>query len=161
MYLSASPLRRAARLLSAAIPLLLLSPASDAHGLSPSRLEAPSGVPYAAYRFTAYNFYKLAEEYEVECFKKDLGHHYPCQAIPQNFWIPTQGSRSVKVQIKPDEDAVYLVCTTQVTEKSVNTRVCSRFGVGVSPALPTDGSGKRHATASTGVPAGAGSNKGR
>lgn len=149
------------RSLLAIIPLLLLSPASNAHGLSPSRVEAPSKVPYAAYRFTAYNLYPLAEEYEVECFKADVSKKYPCKAIPYRFWIPTKGTRSFKVQIEPDDDAVYLVCTTQITESLINTRVCARFGVGVSAALPTDNGWQHHAPKRAKLPGRAGQNQGR
>lgn len=142
----------------ATILLTLHSPANS-HGLSPTRLEAPSGVPYIAYRFTAANLYPHAEEYEVECFKGDVEKHYPCKAIPHNFWIPTKGTRSFKVQLAPDEDAVYLVCTTQVTESLLNTRVCARFGVGVSPA--TDRDRQRNAATGSAVSRRSGQDKGR
>ena len=141
------------RLLLAATLPLLLSPASNAHGLSPSRLQAPADSRFIAYRYTAVNNYPLSEEFAVECFKRDVTRPYPCKAIPQTFWVPTKGTRTFKAQIEPDENTVYLVCTTQITTARVNTRVCSRFGVGVSPALPADGNRKRNASAGTAVPA--------
>ena len=147
------------RLILLATILLTAHSPANSHGLSPTRLEAPSGVPYIAYRFTAANLYPHAEEFEVECFKGNVESHYPCKAIPHNFWIPTKGTRSFKVQIAPDEDAVYLVCTTQVTESMLNTRVCARFGVGVSPS-PERG-GKRNAAAGTAVSRRSGQNTSR
>lgn len=120
------------------IPLLLPSLAFS-HGLSPSRLEAPSGSKLIAYRFTASNYYDTYEHFAVQCFKSTLNVPYPCKSAPPAFFVASKKTRSFKVQIEPDEDAVYLVCTIQTKEAQMVTRVCSRFGVGKSAGLPTDG----------------------
>lgn len=115
--------------------LLLFSGAAYGHGLSPSRLESPSGSEYIAYRFSASNIYKHAEEFDVECFKGSLENRIECKALPSSFWVPSNGIRSFKVQIKTEGDGVYLVCTIQAkTDSMLVTRVCARWGVGVDPS---------------------------
>ena len=140
------------RFLLATIPLLLLSPASDAHGLMPSRLEAPSGSKLVAYRFTAINGFSEYDQFAVQCFKNDLKHPYECKSAPAVFNVASKKSRTFKAQIAPDEDAVYLVCTIQTKEASVITRVCSRFGVGMSPSLSTDGNRVGKSTVNPSIP---------
>ena len=131
------------------------------HGISPTRLEAPSGSEYVAYRFTAYNMYKQAQDFDVECFREDFDHRIACTSVPTNFWVPANGRRLVKIQIPTEgKDGVYLACTIQAQpEGLIQTRVCARIGVGVSPS--PDSSRKRDAATGTAVPAGAGSNKSR
>lgn len=144
------------------LPLLLASKV-DAHGLSPSRLQANSGAPAIVYKFTAVNYYKNSEIFEVECFKENIMQPYECKSIPNKFWIAPNATKKFKVQIIPDSDAVYLVCTTQVAqtpEQNILTRVCSRFGVGVSPSLSTDKSGNGQPANGTTVPPRTGQNKG-
>jgi len=122
-----------------AITLLALQlPVSEAHGLMPSRLEAPSGSSLVAYRFTAINNYSEHDQYTVQCFKNDLNHPYECRSFPQTFNVAPKKTRAFKTQIAPDGDGVYLVCTIQTKDAAVITRVCSRFGVGVSPSLSSD-----------------------
>ena len=137
-----------------ALILPLLSSPALSHGLSPSRLEAPSGSKLVAYRFTALNHYDSTEQFAVQCFKNDLRHPYECKSIPQEFYVPSKKTRNFKVQIAPDSDAVYLVCTIQTKESTMVTRVCSRFGVGVSAGLPTDSNRVRQSTKHPGIPAG-------
>lgn len=118
--------------------LLGLSGVASAHGLMPSRLTSPPDSEYIAYKFTATNGYKKATQFDVECFKNDEKHPFECKALPGSFWVPGFSKRLFKVQIKPDGEGVYLVCTTTVSEESsfgVNTRVCARWGVGVSPNI--------------------------
>ena len=144
------------------LALALFSMPSWGHGLSPSRLEAPSGSQYVAYRFTAYNLYKEAQDFDVECFKEDFDHRVECKSIPVNFWVPANGHRMIKIQINTGgNDGVYLACTIQAEPQGIiQTRVCARIGVGVSAALPADSHRKRNAAPSPAVPAGAGSHKG-
>lgn len=148
------------RLLLCALALLSLD--AWGHGLAPSRLEAPSGSEYVAYRFTAYNLYKEAQDFDVECFKEDFDHRVECRSIPVNFWVPANGHRTIKVQISTGgNDGVYLACTIQAQPQGIiQTRVCARIGVGVSAGLPADSHRKRNAAPSPAVPAGAGSHKG-
>lgn len=141
--------------------LMMLSGTAEAHGLSPSRLEAPSGTEYVSYRFTALNLYKQAQEFDVECFKENIQTKIECRAMPTTFWIPANGHRLVKIQIPTEgKDGVYLACTIQSNpEGLIQTRVCSRFYVGVAAPLP-DSSGKRNVTAGSAVSRRSGSNKG-
>ena len=118
--------------------LLLIPSIAFGHGLQPSRLEAPSGSKLVAYRFTAVNYYKEWDEYAVECFKSNLSQPYPCQSAPSQFRIAPNKSRLFKVQIAPNEDAVYLVCTIQTKQAAFVTRICARFGVGVDPSTNGD-----------------------
>ena len=130
------------------------------HGISPTRLEAPSGSQYVAYRFTAYNMYKQAQDFDVECFREDFDHRIPCTAIPNNFWVPAGGKRLVKIQVPTEgKDGVYLACTIQANpEGLIQTRVCARIGVGVSPS--PDSGRKRDAAAGAAVSTRARPNKG-
>jgi len=128
---------RLAHFLLAITLLLQLSPANS-HGLTPSRLQAPSGSTLVAYRFTAVNNYKEWDQYAVQCFKNDLNHPYECKAFPQTFNVAPKKTRTFKAQIAPNGDGVYLVCTIQTKDAPVITRVCARFGVGVSPATDSD-----------------------
>lgn len=144
-----------------ALILLPLSLPVFSHGLSPSRLEAPSGSQLVAYRFTAINNYSEWNRYSVQCFKNDLNTPYECKSSPSQFNIAPKKSRTFKTQIAPNGDGVYLVCTIQDKEATVVTRVCSRFGVGVSAGLPTDSNRISQSTVNPSIPAGAGSNKGR
>lgn len=111
---------------------------SFAHGLSPQRLESPSGSTTIAYKFTATNAYKESQLFEVECFKENFQNPAKCEAMPGEFWMAPKRNRYIKVQVETDGDGVYLVCTKQVPKddsgSSVITRVCARWGVGVSPA---------------------------
>lgn len=150
---------RMVHFLLAIIPLLLPSPVNS-HGLMPSRLEAPSESKLVAYKFTAVNNYSEWDQYAVQCFKNDLRHPYECRAYPQTFNIAPKKSRTFKAQIAPDEDAVYLVCTIQTKEAQLVTRVCSRFGVGMSPSLSSDSSGVSKSTVNPSVPARARQSKG-
>lgn len=144
------------KVLSLLVTILLLQslPASS-HGLMPSRLEAPSGSKLIAYRFTALNNYPQTEQFTVECFKSDLNHPYACKFYPQIFNIAPKKTRKIRVQISPDEDAVYLVCTIQTKQEGIVTRVCSRFGVGVPPSVPPNrnrvGKSTKHASLSPGA----------
>lgn len=142
--------------------LMLFSGVALGHGLSPSRLEAPSGSQLVAYKFTAFNLYKQAQDFDVECFRENFDTRIECRAIPSNFWVAANGRRFIKIQIPTDGiDGVYLACTIQAQpEGIIQTRVCARIGVGVSPALSTDSGGKRNASASPAVPARARPNKG-
>lgn len=135
---------------------ILLVPWSlaSSHGLMPSRLEAPSGSPLIAYRFTAVNNYTEWDQYAVQCFKNDLNHPYDCKSFPQMFNVAPKKTRTFKTQIAPDGDGVYLVCTIQTREAQVITRVCSRFGVGVSASLPTDRNRVSKPSKHTSIPAG-------
>lgn len=146
----------------ALILIAMTSGIAQAHGLSPSRLEAPSGSKFVAYRFTAYNLYKEAQEFDVECFKEDFDNRIECRSIPANFWVPAKGQRNVKIQIDTGgKDGVYLACTIQAQPQGIiQTRVCARIGVGVSAAVPANGSRKRNASTGSAISAGAGSNKG-
>lgn len=132
------------------------------HGISPTRLEAPSGSQYVAYRFTAYNMYKQAQEFDVECFREDFDNRIACNAIPKNFWVPAQGKRLVKIQIPTEgKDGVYLACTIQaVPDGLIQTRVCARIGVGVDPAPVSNSGRKRDAAAGAAVSTRARPNKG-
>lgn len=145
--------------LLAIIPLLLPLPVSS-HGLSPSRIEAPSGSPLVAYRFTASNFYKDHEQFTVQCFKGDLNHPYECKSYPTTFNLAPRKTKTFKVQIQPDSDAVYLVCTLQNKETVLVTRICARFGVGVDPSISTDSDRVRKSTKHPSIPARSGQNKG-
>lgn len=120
------------------LTLLLVQLPANSHGLMPSRLEAPSGSKLVAYQFTAVNHYAEWDQYAVQCFKTDLNHPYDCKSFPQIFNVAPKKSRKFKTQIAPDSDGVYLVCTIQTKQAQLITRVCSRFGVGVDPSLPTD-----------------------
>lgn len=131
------------------------------HGLMPSRLESPSGSQLVAYRFTAINNYDEWSRYSVQCFKNNLSTPYECKSAPKEFNIAPKKSRTFKAQIAPDGDGIYLVCTLQEKEATVVTRVCARFGVGVSASLPTDSDRISKSTVNPSVPAGSGSNKGR
>lgn len=137
-----------------AIILLAQSLPANSHGLMPSRLEAPSGSQLIAYRFIALNNYAQTEQFTVECFKGDLNHPYACKFSPQIFNIAPKKTRKIRVQIAPNGDAVYLVCTIQTKQEGIVTRVCSRFGVGVPANLPTDGNRlskpTKHTSISTG-----------
>lgn len=110
-----------------------------AHGLYPSRIESDSGSKVIGYRFTATNNYKTADRFEVECFK---GIRYDqkidCIAIPDRFILVAGGRKTFKVQIETEGDGIYLVCTKEIPyeHKTVITRVCARWGVGVSVATP-------------------------
>lgn len=132
-----------------ALPQLL---ATDvfAHGLQPSRLEAPSGSKLVAYRFTATNHYNFTDHYAVQCFKNDLNHPYDCKSAPQSFYVAPKKSRTFKTQIQPDEDGVYLVCTIQTTESVLVTRVCARFGIGVSADSNREHKPAKHTSVSAG-----------
>lgn len=143
-----------------AVILLVLSLPVLSHGLSPSRLEAPSGSPLVAHKFTAINNYADTEQFAVQCFKGSLNNPYECKSIPQTFYVPSKKTRTFKVQIAPDEDAVYMVCTIQTKDAVMVTRVCSRFGVGKSASLPTDGNRIGEPAKHPGVPAGSRQNKG-
>jgi len=118
------------RFLLALITLLPLSPVINAHGLQPSRLEAPSGSKLVAYRFTAINRYDEYEQFAVQCFKNDLNHPYDCKSAPQILNIAPKKSRTFKTQIAPDEDGKYLVCTIQTKDAPIVTRICASFWVG-------------------------------
>lgn len=133
--------------------LLQQSLLANSHGLMPSRLEAPSGSQLIAYRYTAINHYNEWDQYAVQCFKNDLNHPYDCKSSPQAFNIAPHKSRTFKTQIAPDGDGVYLVCTIQTKEATVITRVCSRFGVGVSASLVTDSDRVRKSTKHPSIPA--------
>lgn len=133
-----------------AITLLLQSLPATSHGLQPSRLEAPSGSKLVAYRFKALNNYEDWEQFAVQCFKNDLNHPYDCKSYPQAFNIAPKKNRTFKTQIEPDEDGIYLVCTIQTKEANLVTRVCARFGVGVS----ADGDRINKPTKHTSIPAG-------
>ena len=134
--------------------LLLPSLPALSHGLSPSRLEAPSGSKLVAYRFIALNNYADTEQFAVQCFKNTLLQPFECKSVPQAFYVPSKKSRNFKVQIAPDEDAVYLVCTIQTKDAVMVTRVCSRFGVGKSASLPTDSNRISQSTKHPSIPAG-------
>lgn len=123
--------------------LIGVSVTASAHGLMPSRLTSPEDSEYIAYKFTALNGYKKSTQFDVECFKDDEKHPFECKALPSSFWVPGFSKKLFKVQMKPDGKGVYLVCTTTVSEESslaVNTRVCARWGVGVSPNVKSDDS---------------------
>lgn len=110
-----------------------------AHGLLPSRLESESGGRFVAYRFTAINYYNTSDRYEVECFKgADFKITWPCKAIPNQFNLLPHAKRSFKVQIETQGDGIYLVCTKEVAsdDQEIITRVCAKWGVGVSVATP-------------------------
>jgi hypothetical protein len=106
--------------------------------------------------------YKQAQDFDVECFRENFEHRIACNAIPKNFWIPANGRRLVKIQIPTEgKDGVYLACTIQAQpEGIIQTRVCARIGVGVSPAVSANGGGKRDASASPAVSTRARQNKG-
>lgn len=143
-----------------AIILLAQPLLASSHGLMPSRLEAPSGSKLVAFKFTAVNNYKEWDQYAVQCFKNDLNHPYDCKSYPQTFNVAPKKTRTFKTQIAPDGDAVYLVCTIQTKEDQIITRVCSRFGVGVSASLPTDSNRTSKSTKYPSVPAGTRQGKG-
>ena len=137
--------------------ILLLQPLlAISHGLSPSRLEAPSGSKLVAYRFTAINNYSEWEQFAVQCFKGNLNTPYDCKSYPQVFNIAPKKSRTFKTQIAPDEDGLYLVCTIQTKDANIVTRVCASFGVGVS----ADSNRVSKPAKYPGIPAGSRSNKG-
>lgn len=108
----------------------LLAINTYAHGLYPSRIEAPAGSKLVAYRFTAINNYNEWDQYAVECFKNDLNHPYECKSYPQTFNVAPKKTRTFKTQIQPDEDAVYLVCTIQTRDAGIVTRICAQFRIG-------------------------------
>lgn len=143
-----------------AVILLVPSLLAHSHGLSPSRLEAPSGSTLVAHKFTAINNYADTEQFAVQCFKGSLNNPYECKSIPQTFYIPSKKIRTFKVQIAPDANAVYLVCTIQTKDAVMVTRVCSRFGVGVSASLPTDSNRVGQPAKYPSVPTGARQNSG-
>lgn len=124
----------------------------QAHGLSPQRLEAPSGAELISYKFTASNGFKEPQLYEVECFKENFKQPAECQAMPGEFWVAPRRKRFVTIQIKTSGNGVYLACTKQVPREdagaSVVTRVCARWGVGVSPAVAKSDSAKQHKSTS-------------
>lgn len=132
---------------------ILGSSLSYAHGLSPQRLEAPSGAEIISYKFTASNGFKEPHLYEVECFKEDFKHTAECQAMPGEFWVAPRRKRFVTIQIKTTGNGVYLACTKQVPREedgaSVVTRVCARWGVGVSPAVSKSNSPKQSKSATS------------
>lgn len=126
-----------------------------AHGLSPQRVESPAGSEQVAFKFTASNNFKVAQLYEVQCYKGDFKHVAECEALPGEFWVAPGRKRPVKVQIRTSGDGVYLVCTKQIPAEedgqNVVTRVCARWGVGVSPASSNDKAlaGKKKPTTKT------------
>lgn len=141
--------------------LALLAPTlAFGHSLTPSRLEAQSGSKFIAYRFTAINAYQKTYLFRVECFKNDLNHPYECKSAPPAFYVPAKGSRKFKVQIEPDSDGVYLVCTLQDVDEPIVTRVCARFGVGVDPSTIADRDRIGKPTKHPSIPARAGQSKG-
>ena len=137
--------------------ILLLQPLlAISHGLSPSRLEAPTGSKLVAYRFTAINNYDGWEQYAVQCFKGNLNVPYDCKSYPQVFNIAPKKSRTFKTQIAPDEDGIYLVCTIQTKDASIVTRVCATFGVGVGADSNRVSKPAKHPRISTGAGQGKG-----
>lgn len=106
--------------------------------------------------------YKQSQDFDVECFRENFDKRIECRSIPANFWIPANGHRLVKIQIPTGgEDGVYLACTIQAQPDGIiQTRVCARIGVGVSPALVTDINRKHNAASGTNVSTRARPNKG-
>lgn len=119
----------------------LVTSQAIAHGISPTRVEAPSGSPLVAYRFTAINGGSSTEVYSIECFKNDLFTRYPCNHAPQALMMRANSTRSFKVQIETNGDGLYFACTRQeprYAEQTVVTRTCARIGVGVSASPRSD-----------------------
>lgn len=119
-----------------------------AHGLSPQRLESASGSELVAYKFTATNGFKESQLYEVECFKDNFRTPAECEAIPGEFWVRPHAKRYVKIQIRTTGDGIYLACTKQVPQDEngagVVTRVCARWGVGMSPGSKKSNGAKQY-----------------
>jgi len=115
----------------------LVASAASAHGIMPTRLEAPSGSKLIGYTFKALNFFDQPATYRVECFRNALAFPIPCLALPKQFTLMPQGSRPFKVRLDTNgRDGLYFICTTfqpPQDQSSVITRTCARFGVGVDP----------------------------
>jgi hypothetical protein len=126
-------------LVRATLVFAAVSGAAFAHGLSPTRIEAPSGSTLVAYRFSASNGPE-ANIYEIECFKGGFDTPYPCQFSPQVLILSRNATRNFKVQIQTNGDGLYLICTTQgiTSEKFIVTRICARVGVGVPASTKPD-----------------------
>jgi hypothetical protein len=112
----------------------LVTSQAIAHGISPTRVEAPSGSPLVAFRFNAINNGASTEVYSIRCFKHDLYTPYPCNHSPQMLMMRAGSSRSFRAQIETNGDGLYFVCTRQEPKdesQTVVTQVCARVGVGV------------------------------
>lgn len=118
----------------------LVTSQAIAHGISPTRIEAPSGSPLVAYRFNAINNGTSTEVYSIRCFKNDLYTAYPCKHIPQALLMKPNSTRSFRVQIETNGDGLYFVCTRQEPKdesQTVVTQTCARIGVGVPASTRT------------------------
>ena len=115
----------------------LVTSVAGAHGILPTRLEAPSGSKLIGYQFKALNFFDQSASYKVECFRNALAFPVPCLALPNRFTIRSEGSRNFRVRLDTNgKDGLYFICTTfqpPESQSSVVTRTCARFGVGVDP----------------------------
>jgi len=111
--------------------------AVGAHGIAPTRLQAPSGSKLIGYQFKAMNFLNRAATYRVECYRNALAFPQPCLAMPKQFRLSANGSRPFRVRLDTKgKDGLYYICTAYIPEAgeaSVVTRTCARFGVGVDP----------------------------
>lgn len=110
---------------------------AGAHGISPTRLQAPSGSKVIGFQFKAMNFLNRAATYRVECYRNALAFPQPCLAMPKQFRLSANGSRPFRVRLDTNgKDGLYYICTAYMPEPgeaSVITRTCARFGVGVDP----------------------------
>ena len=115
----------------------LVTSVAGAHGIMPTRLQAPSGSPVIGYQFKALNFFDRTSTYKVECFRNALAFPVPCLAMPKQFTLRPNAGRNFRVRLETNnKDGIYYVCTAYIPppdETSVITRTCARFGVGVNP----------------------------
>ena len=113
----------------------LVTLVAGAHGIMPTRLEAPSGSKLIGYQFTAVNYFDQSATYRIECFRNALAFPVPCLALPKRFTLRPNASRKFKVRLDTSgKDGLYFICSTfepPRNQSTVVTRVCARFGVGV------------------------------
>ena len=115
----------------------LVTSVAGAHGIMPTRLQAPSGSQVIGYQFKALNFFDRTSTYRVECFRNALAFPVPCLAMPKTFTLRPNAGRNFRVRIDTGKkNGIYYICTAYIPppeETSVVTRTCARFGVGVNP----------------------------
>jgi len=108
-----------------------------AHGIMPTRLQAPSGSQLIGYQFKALNFFDRTATYRVECYRNALAFPVPCLALPKQFSLRPNAGRNFRVRLDTGgKDGIFYICTAYIpppSESSVITRTCARFGVGVDP----------------------------
>lgn len=124
--------------------LLALIPAvASAHSFLPFRLESPYKETVVA-QFVAANYYTVPAKFEVEVLGPDGKPSEDAYASPQAFGLKPNQNKTVKIKIEGiPQPGIYKVCTTSQQmnpggeEKSgttnMQTRICSAWGVGVSP----------------------------